>query len=134
MLLYIFFFNDTATTEIYTYLHTLSLHDALPISVHQHLAARLVDHHRGASGGVEVDELVAAFPRRFAHQFISDALFAQQKTDLARKGTERELIELPHGSGIAAAEIGRAHVGTPVTNAHLVCRLLIETKTTTNTT
>src|SRR3546814_9816419 len=26
-----FFFNGTATTEIYTYLHTLSLHDALPI-------------------------------------------------------------------------------------------------------
>src|SRR3546814_11632514 len=26
-----FFFNDTATTEIYTYWHTLSLHDALPI-------------------------------------------------------------------------------------------------------
>src|SRR3546814_17970292 len=29
--LFFFFFNDTATTEIYTYLHTLSLHDALPI-------------------------------------------------------------------------------------------------------
>ena len=28
-----FFFNDTATTEIYTNLNTLSLHDALPISV-----------------------------------------------------------------------------------------------------
>src|SRR3546814_18780130 len=27
-----FFFNDTATTEIYTYLHPLSLHYALPIS------------------------------------------------------------------------------------------------------
>src|SRR3546814_18598265 len=27
-----FFFNVTATTEIYTYCHTLSLHDALPIS------------------------------------------------------------------------------------------------------
>src|SRR3546814_20639584 len=27
----VFFFNDTATTESYTYLHTLSLHDALPI-------------------------------------------------------------------------------------------------------
>src|SRR3546814_13563167 len=26
-----FFFKYTATTEIYTYLHTLSLHDALPI-------------------------------------------------------------------------------------------------------
>src|SRR3546814_15916332 len=25
------FFNDTSTTEIYTYGHTLSLHDALPI-------------------------------------------------------------------------------------------------------
>src|SRR3546814_16433688 len=28
---FVFFFNDTATTEIYTYGHTLSLHDALPI-------------------------------------------------------------------------------------------------------
>src|SRR3546814_9284073 len=28
--LFFFFFNDTATTEIYTYGHTLSLHDALP--------------------------------------------------------------------------------------------------------
>src|SRR6056300_1683671 len=27
----LFFFNDTATTEIYTNLNTLSLHDALPI-------------------------------------------------------------------------------------------------------
>src|SRR3546814_3532254 len=30
-----FFFNDTATTEIYTYGHTLSLHDALPIYTRQ---------------------------------------------------------------------------------------------------
>src|SRR3546814_3203779 len=28
----------------------------------------------------------------------------------------------------AAQEIGRAHVCTPVTNAHLVCRLLLEKK------
>src|SRR3546814_16308257 len=34
-----FFFNDTATTEIYTYGHTLSLHDALPI-YHPHGSAR----------------------------------------------------------------------------------------------
>src|SRR3546814_17796180 len=27
-----FFFTDSATTDIYTYSHTLSLHDALPIS------------------------------------------------------------------------------------------------------
>src|SRR3546814_6736488 len=36
MLLYFFFFfNDQAPTEIHTYLHTLSLHDALPISARQ---------------------------------------------------------------------------------------------------
>src|SRR6266480_4186129 len=34
--LFIFFFNDTATTEIYT----LSLHDALPIAPHDHLERR----------------------------------------------------------------------------------------------
>src|SRR3546814_2309527 len=34
-----FFVDDTATTEIYTYLHTLSLHDALPISAHRAEAA-----------------------------------------------------------------------------------------------
>src|SRR2546430_17599961 len=33
---YFFFFNDTATTEIYT----LSLHDALPISHHVYAATR----------------------------------------------------------------------------------------------
>src|SRR2546429_4468030 len=36
---FFFFFNDTATTEIYT----LSLHDALPISRHQGLERRLLD-------------------------------------------------------------------------------------------
>src|SRR6267154_2051759 len=38
-----FFFNDTATTEIYT----LSLHDALPIS-----AGRMGHHVNGATDGV----------------------------------------------------------------------------------
>src|SRR3712207_7386498 len=36
-LLFFFFFNDTATTEIYT----LSLHDALPISHFRHVPGRL---------------------------------------------------------------------------------------------
>src|SRR3546814_19245051 len=31
MSFFFFFFNDTETTEIYTYVHSLSLHDALPI-------------------------------------------------------------------------------------------------------
>src|SRR3546814_8420017 len=33
----------------------------------------------------------------------------------------------------SAAEIGRAHVRTPVNNAHLVCRLLLEKKKHKNT-
>src|SRR2546422_3911569 len=37
-----FFFNDTATTEIYT----LSLHDALPILAEEHLGRRF-GHERG---------------------------------------------------------------------------------------
>src|SRR3546814_15828661 len=32
LVLFVCFFNESATTEIYTYLHTLSLHDALPIA------------------------------------------------------------------------------------------------------
>src|SRR2546422_11404166 len=42
-LLLFFFFNDTATTEIYT----LSLHDALPISGDEPLGARAAPGERG---------------------------------------------------------------------------------------
>ena len=44
----LFFFNDTATTEIYT----LSLHDALPISAHIDrllIAAKIVTNRAKAS-------------------------------------------------------------------------------------
>src|SRR3546814_17640945 len=44
-LLCIFFFKYTATTEIYTYCHTLSLHDALPICLAS-AAASLDDDFR----------------------------------------------------------------------------------------
>src|SRR3712207_8643682 len=45
----IFFFNDTATTEIYT----LSLHDALPISTigRRNRIREFVTIHRGTEGG-----------------------------------------------------------------------------------
>src|SRR3546814_4578355 len=33
-----------------------------------------------------------------------------------------------HNGACIAAEIGIAHVSTPVTNAHIVCRLLLEKK------
>src|SRR2546430_12501522 len=47
MLSVFFFFNDTATTEIYT----LSLHDALPISDPDVIAAL----YRASQAGVDVD-------------------------------------------------------------------------------
>src|SRR2546426_11125381 len=46
-----FFFNDTATTEIYT----LSLHDALPIC---HLAERLSGIHLNPGHGLPAAELL----------------------------------------------------------------------------
>src|SRR5256885_16174769 len=46
---FFFFFNDTATTEIYT----LSLHDALPISIQ--LADALAAHFRALGGKIETD-------------------------------------------------------------------------------
>src|SRR3546814_94946 len=45
---FFFFFIDTPTTEIYTSRHTLSLHDALPISVRQQ---RLYRRYQGNGGG-----------------------------------------------------------------------------------
>src|SRR3546814_5406252 len=52
--------------------------------------------------------------------FQSDALFPWRSVlDNVAAG--------PMFRGMARAKIGRAHVCTPVTNAHLVCRLLLET-------
>src|SRR3712207_8272602 len=50
----VFFFNDTATTEIYT----LSLHDALPISLGMFLPDHIVIEHR-----VDVPRRRHAIPR-----------------------------------------------------------------------
>src|SRR3546814_1524963 len=58
----VFFFNDTATTEIYTYCHTLSLHDALPISLDpiyfsfEGSEALFLKHLRQKQAGVAVDQ------------------------------------------------------------------------------
>src|SRR3546814_4683459 len=53
------------------------------------------------------------------------------------ESSARQIRQRIDGSAVApdlevqawrCGEIGRAHVCTPVTNAHLVCRLLLETK------
>src|SRR3546814_8157872 len=51
--MFFFFFNDTATTYIYTSCHTLSLHDALPICSTRFTpgaSPNTVPHRRPATG------------------------------------------------------------------------------------
>jgi hypothetical protein len=67
------------------------------LRIDQHDAARFLDQHRCPAGGIEVGELVALKPGRLADQLMGDALLGQHQPDLARKGTEGELVELPHG-------------------------------------
>src|SRR3546814_7548017 len=98
-----FCFNDTATTQIYTYLHTLSLHDALPIWL---------------VIGVGVN--VTSFPRE-TRVPASSLHFEGCPPDV----TAVDLLEAFGRHLLARSE---AHTSTPVTNAHLVCRLLLEKK------
>src|SRR5438876_5493329 len=103
----LFFFNDTATTEIYT----LSLHDALPI------------------WGMRVDE-VSASPTtlmRFTG-WVPSRLLASRVV--------RHFFHLtPIGPTSDAWERSEEHTSELQSPVHLVCRLLLEKKkTTTNRT
>src|SRR3712207_8694005 len=104
-----FFFNDTATTEIYT----LSLHDALPIFEHRSVElAERAGQRRVAQGGeaeglaevaVEVAELRRALDRRrgqldrestplnSSHPNISDFLLFFEKKKIFLSETVLEL-------------------------------------------
>src|SRR5438094_10007365 len=71
--LFFFFFNDTATTEIYT----LSLHDALPIF--QRLwPAQTNDQQRGRGGGAD-DRDRKSTRLNSSHRTISYAVFCLKK-------------------------------------------------------
>src|SRR5256885_11477847 len=95
---FFFFFNDTATTEIYT----LSLHDALPIYlvVGQHLEA-LRPFIQMALGAVGVG---CAYGR--AHVFQPDAVAGQ----------------------LAGLQRSEEHTSELQSPCNLVCRLLLEKK------
>src|SRR2546430_3984852 len=76
---YFFFFNDTATTEIYT----LSLHDALPISGidrHQALHRDEIDRWIGADDLADFGELAG--------------LHADRRTDIQRILADRKSTRL----------------------------------------
>src|SRR3989442_11709074 len=76
-----FFFNDTATTEIYT----LSLHDALPISLCGGLAEQGIVHQPFAETSARLEHLVSANGDRkstrlnSSHVRISYAVFCLKK-------------------------------------------------------
>src|SRR3712207_9317418 len=85
--LFIFFFNDTATTEIYT----LSLHDALPISVMTPPSARPA-HADARPCGMDLAAIIGGCPDRVkaardrkstrlnsSHANISYAVFCLKK-------------------------------------------------------
>src|SRR3546814_12155763 len=92
-----FFFNDTPSTEIYTYGHTLSLHDALPISAGVLSAAQKA----------QTEIRLAAFERMAGHQLVvvttpslGGKEIARYATDLAsergigRRGQDRKSTRL----------------------------------------
>src|SRR5256885_8956672 len=82
---FFFFFNDTATTEIYT----LSLHDALPISRQEQRVAvgrGVLDGHggdgSGSAGAVHRDDRDRKSTRlNSSHLVISYAVFCLKKKD-----------------------------------------------------
>src|SRR3712207_9144729 len=95
-----FFFNDTATTEIYT----LSLHDALPILGRVHV--------RGAGGklaGAGIDALV--------HRAYAQVLAARAHGPLVD-------AEQPGQAPVRSEE----HTSELQSRQYLVCRLLLEKK------
>src|SRR2546430_12587104 len=78
----LFFFNDTATTEIYT----LSLHDALPILVGVARFAHPEQQHRipieARAGGLQERERDRKSTRlNSSHRYLSYAVFCFKKKD-----------------------------------------------------
>src|SRR3546814_14128721 len=94
------FFNHPATTEIYTYYHTLPLHDALPISMES--ALRRAKAYCGPG-------IVHAFTRKgngYAHaeNDVADRMHATGVIDpVTGRGTKSSAPDW-------TSEIGRAHV------------------------
>src|SRR3712207_7645943 len=100
-MLFFFFFNDTATTEIYT----LSLHDALPISVDgRRRGARVADQGRVQSGR--------------GHRRAGRRLPGGRFEDERERGV---------GAGLARMR-SEEHTSELQSRQYLVCRLLLEKK------
>src|SRR3546814_16510449 len=96
-----FFFNRTATTEIYTDLHTLSPHDALPLFgaaaiVAQRLGRPVAQEHRG--GRLYAIEPCARLARRqdqvLGGVAVADLERGGQRVDLDQSRGDRKSTRL----------------------------------------
>src|SRR2546430_8569117 len=105
-----FFFNDTATTEIYT----LSLHDALPISVRLVYGADSII--QGAE--LEVQGLITSNWSAGANVSYVDAKY------------DDATIPTSYTGGPANTFRSEEHTSELQSQSNLVCRLLLEKKTT----
>src|SRR3712207_8968920 len=109
--MFFFFFNDTATTEIYT----LSLHDALPISVN----------------ALAVEPLLREPDPAYALQHV---LRLQELTTLRRIAQLKSKLQRTNPVEEAAGYNRRSeeHTSELQSRQYLVCRLLLEKKKTTH--
>src|SRR3546814_10758003 len=139
---------------MYTYLPPLSLHDALPLwsswakppltrsSGRVRCRASRCPTGRRGRRFIAPSSSSASTPRRAPRPESTSCCatdFRQPDASAHRRGRQAgngvggpvDIIGREHDpdGGIVRLrdEIGRAHVWTPVTNAHLVCRLLLET-------
>src|SRR3989475_6625113 len=112
MRVFFFFFNDTATTEIYT----LSLHDALPIC-----SLRCAAHRRGRAAPGE-DRGNGDGRREDAR---GDAAALPQRAGAARRAPRhRQQLTRPARFAVRSEE----HTSELQSQSNLVCRLLLEKK------
>src|SRR3712207_7204625 len=102
-----FFFNDTATTEIYT----LSLHDALPIWLRRH----------------DAGEPPAAALRRPGHP---PCALGRHRPDGHHAGPGRPAGDraVPRAARLLLPERSEEHTSELQSRQYLVCRLLLEKK------
>src|SRR3546814_8075326 len=64
----------------------------------------------------------------FSGQVLPDAKLVRYEIDIRRVMRGKLALVIADGRTLVDVKIGRAHVGTPVTNAHLVCRPLLAKK------
>src|SRR3546814_2156837 len=90
-------------------------------------------HNEAANIRSLLDEVCVALRGRMRFEIVVVDDVSTDETQAILKNARRDMRELRalrhrQNAGQSMSEIGRAHVCTPVTNAHLVCRLLHEKK------